>query len=552
MSSSQEEPQIDERLRALVSAALAAALAPHLWAMGLSSDSLAWIAGSTPRSWAEHVPVVLRAFPAGLVTLERGLFGGRERAYLAFGLLLLALAAWSLQRVVERIAPATRSSLFGLPVPTSLVAGAIFLSRPEAVAAAGSVAGHAALLVAGVGFILIHRLAERGGVFVAAGLASLPWLVPQSSDFGWVGPHASPVADLATTGLAPGEWSPMTWSLLLPPIFLFLFASRESGRWRTVGLLLLLAGTCRLSGIVPAAVAAGVMATWAARTRRFPTLQALALMLVVFLVYTRFNERRSTIRAAAPLKAEGQAILGDIAKLNADWRDLLVLGVPDDEETLEELRARVRAPWTSTPRQVLWARDDHWDEDLPSDLFAGGSRRLLLVWAPPSLAASLHRPRGWRLEPRVVGRRPPHGAGPLRLIAPKTGARIVVRNPKTLDDDLSFTFEVREERLEGATLTFHGFYDGGWSPRGRRLFERRVLAPSVLEALPAPPGWRRFRWRTSVRAGPGEDGLPFDDPELGLADQSFWWCLGIEGPGSDRPEIVTGTRLIRFLSPDNH
>ena len=551
MSSRQEEPGIGERLRVLVSALLAATLAPHLWQQGLSSGALTWIAGETPETWSTQVPAFLRALPKGLASLERGLFGGREPLYLAFGLVLLTFVAWGLQRTVERLAPATRGALFGLPMPTSVVAAVIFLSRPETMAAAGSIAGHAALLVAGVGLILANRWTDRGGVFVLAGLAGLAWLVPESSRFGWVGPTSTPMTDI-TTGFAPGDGSPMTWSLLLPPILLFLFSLRESGRWRSLGFLVLLVGTSWISGIVPAAVAAVGMTTWVSETRRFPTLHTLALMLVVFLVYTRFNERRLTLRAAAPLKAEQQAILSDIDKLNEEWRDLLVLGVPEDAETAQGLRARVLAPWTPTPRQVLWARDGHWSDDLPLDLFAGGARRLVLVWAPPSLAASLHRPRGWRLEPRVVGRRPPHGEGPLRLVAPETGHRIVVRTPKTLDEDLSFTFEVREERLEGATLLFHGFYDGGWSPRGRRLFERRQLVPSVLEPLPAPEGWRRFRWRTSVRPGPGEDGLPFDDPELGLAGHGFWWCLGIEGPGADRAEVVTGTRHIRFLSPDNH
>ncbi len=551
MSSRQEEPVIDERARALVSALLAAALAPHLWRQGLSPDSLAWIAGTTPGAWSESVPSSLRSVPEGLAALERGLFGGREATYLAWGLLLLAFVVWSLQRTLERLAPSTRRRLLGLPLPTSLVAGVVLVSRPEAMAAAGSVAGHGALLAVGAGLILVHGLADRGGAIALAGLALVPWLVPEGPEFGWVGAHVSPF-DALGSGPTPADWSAMTWSLVLPPALVFLFSLGASGRWRSVGLLALLAGTIPISGVVPAAVAAGVMATWTARSGRFPTLMTLALMLCVFLAYTRFNERRTALVDRAPLAAEGRAILGDIEKLDTDWRDLLVLGVPDDAKTLETLRARVLAPWTATPRQVIWARDGHWEDDLPSDLFAGGSRRLLLVWAPPSLAAAVRRPRGWRLEPRVVGRRAPRGRGPARLVAPRAGARIPVRNPKSLEEDLSFTFEIREEQMAGATIVFHGFYDGGWSPRGRRLFERRPLSPSVLETLPGPEGWRRLRWRTSVRPGPGENGLPFDDPELGLAGRSFWWCIGIERPDDGRPEIVTETRLIRFLSPDNH
>ncbi|MCA9320956.1 MAG: hypothetical protein KDB53_09485, partial [Planctomycetes bacterium] len=261
--------------------------------------------------------------------------------------------------------------------------------------------------------------------------------------------------------------------------------------------------------------------------------------LLVFLAYTSVNAARERLHALKSHEHELGVIQAQLDNLPDDLDDLLLLGVPDHHGYRAALIADTSHPFSATPRRLRVAHEGHW-ERLGDDLLDGGDRRLILEWGPINLLTAGQRPEGWRLVPRLRGSNSVGDDSGIRLLEPTNGIRIPVAAPRRLDEDLAFVFEIAAPPAPATlpALVFYGFHEVAFGPKSREFGVRR-LEPAVLEELEGSPGWRRLRWRTSVRPGPGEDGLAFDDPDRGLAGHSFWWTVGRIDQATIPDEAVT-------------
>jgi hypothetical protein len=114
----------------------------------------------------------------------------------------------------------------------------------------------------------------------------------------------------------------------------------------------------------------------------------------------------------------------------------------------------------------------------------------------------------------------------VQLITPKPDATRILKRPTSLEEDMTFAFKVKSACLRTHEIVFYGAYAGGFNPKGKQQLIARHLTPSVLTAE-QHEGWTTIHWRTSIRPGPGQDGIRFEDPDLDLSGKTLHWTVGL-------------------------
>ncbi|MEZ6194170.1 MAG: hypothetical protein R3F20_00345 [Planctomycetota bacterium] len=307
-------------------------------------------------------------------------------------------------------------------------------------------------------------------------------------------------------------------------------------------------GDVRILGLAALGLAAFLGLAVDAAARRGPA-EIVVLALLAFLVYSGGNAASDlrARRAAECFPPEWQAVRPEIDRAIANGaRNLAIHGLAADAGRVDwasglagaELppfgpgRARIRA----------WAEDELGAID-PALLVPGDPPLSVLEWWPRSLAVAARRPQGWGLAAvfRSPGGDP--AASPIRLVAPENEARITLRRPETIEEDMTFVFETIPgyELPPQSAFAFYSLYSGGLNPRGRGEIRARPIVASSLVAERLPSGAMRYRWRPSIRPEEGHDGVRFEDPDLGVANRPFLWTIGVVRLGGEAsPEIPSG------------
>lgn len=407
------------------------------------------------------------------------------------------------------------------------------------------------------------RLLTRRAVVIAFSLALVAWLwrlgaaeaappLQDTLDAAAAGPAETMIRSL-TALLSPAPLVDSdSWSLWVGICFgasiiltgiLGHFAARGTGRGLALSALglvalafgmtlfrpalpeSLLCGRDLLAGMLGLALFFGVAARALTRTS-WGWVVPFSLLVIMVGAGSLCVRQQATYRLDILASPELNALKDQIQHLrqNIDAPEIVVIGAENSDipGLREAFVASTLPPFQESGSPLLRAVSAH----SKSDLLTHGKNTLIVDWRPSNLAFAAARPKGWVLAPTLLHSPANAEDSPIRLIAPAQDASRVLRRPETLDEDMSFTFEVREPFLRSHELVFYGFYAGGFNPNGKQQLTGRILAPSVLSGV-QKDGWTQVTWRTSIRPGPGQDGVRFEDPDLRLSGKTLFWTVGI-------------------------
>lgn len=519
--------------------------------------------------------------------LEAGFVGARSANYRWIGLILLAATAVAVGAAVRRLRtgePADRT----FPIDAGLIAAVVFAAAPLHVDSVASLSGHARLLAVLLLAVTVSACSGRPKLVLAAlalailapllgaSEAAATWFERARSCAAWVAATAPPSLDgRAATAF---RWSfggivlgAIAWSMLARrDVAGRLLATCGGGAAAIATTALAFSAENTIVGasiaVLPLAFLAAALGGGLDAVTRRGTAEIVALALVVFWVYSSINATgiMGPKRNEAVAPAELELILESLRGLDPRFERVVVLGLPPatpEADPAEAVIAASSAPWRRRARSAIPGVERAYAA-LPDGLLAPDAATVVVEWRAPHPFA--RRPGDWKLVPLLACREP---SPRIQLVSPGAGDELTTKRPDTIEDDVAFEFDVAAGRplANDEVFVFTAVWDGGRTPRGRDRVTGRVLARSVLATSSAPSGATRYRWRTSVRPGKGEDGVYFDDPDMSLAGKPMWWTVGIargsehahgedhadhdhaHGGGTVRsPHDVAQTRRVRF------
>ncbi len=287
----------------------------------------------------------------------------------------------------------------------------------------------------------------------------------------------------------------------------------------------LLGGRALMTGGLGIALGAGISATVLSRTS-LGWIAPCSFLVMIAGSSSLSVRQQVLLRPSADNSRELTALIEQIRPLRGstvlDEVLLVGIGSTDNRYLSDALIASQRPPFADSTSPRFRALPSGYTR-VP--LLAEEGRTLVLDWRPSNLASVSTRPNGWILAPLLVANSPDSNS-PIALLKPAQDAERVLGRPQTLESDMTFSFKVKSACLRTHDVVFYGAYEGGFNPNGKQQLTARRLSPSVLTAI-EKAGWTTIHWRTSIRPGPGQDGVRFEDRDLGLAGQTLHWTVGL-------------------------
>ena len=512
-------------------------------------------------------PSLKHRITAPYLAFCRALCARDARGPAILGMVLAAILATVFGSVVRRLAGGDADSEAGASRIVGPAATIAVLALVANIDLAPSPIGHihlgGAILIA-LAVLGLGRRSRRAAVLgLALGLIALAWLgrdvgrdalAAEPATIGIFSRLIQSVAPMPAVGPA---WRVAVLRMLLAflPLTILALAGRRAGALPLVGAALVAAGavlgvqiqpvpcigidarTGLLSGLGLAIMATAALPRLPKSSNRELAGWA-AFILWIGSSVLAGRAVRDLTRAETDL-GEVDAVAAELTRIPTHVEEIFVTGIRPGGSKTAPIAFLTAAVLESgrRPSPSLRTLVEGRFSDLRGDLLVPGKRNLIASWRPASLAALASRPRGWTLVP-LIGIEASALDGRLELVAPPPEARLSTAPPKSLEEDVTFIWKIRpgSDLHTDDRFVFYGLYDGPWSPGGQASVAARPLAESVLERTLQADGSLDVKWRTSIRPGPGAEGLPFDDSDLGIAGRTFWWTVGIVHGASSTDE----------------